>query len=142
MYITDTDSLYIETNYWDVLDKTKLVGEELCQGKDDYKSGGIFYGLFLAPKKLCLTIEKFAILRDYKTLTGFNYSRTLVDCSQYSKMIEGKKTSALLPKSWKKSFKSGIVIPTKMIFCNECNDKGMCNKWNSQITEKKNLKLF
>ena len=50
---TDTDSLYIEKRYWDVLDEANLVGEELCQGKNDYKTGGVFYGLFLAPKKSC-----------------------------------------------------------------------------------------
>ena len=35
IYYTDTDSLYIEMLYWDVLDKASLVGEELCQGKND-----------------------------------------------------------------------------------------------------------
>ena len=58
IYYGDTDSLYIEKKYWDVLDKANLVGEELCQGKNDYKTGGIFYALFLAPKiKYCLTIK-------------------------------------------------------------------------------------
>ena len=33
IYYGDTDSLYIEKNYWDVLDKANLVGEGLCQGK-------------------------------------------------------------------------------------------------------------
>ena len=51
IYYGDTDSLYIGKNYWDVLDKANLVGKNLCQGKNDYKTGGIFYGLFLAPKK-------------------------------------------------------------------------------------------
>ena len=46
----DTDSLYIEKKLWDILDKANLVGEGLCEGKNDYKTGGTFYGLFLAPK--------------------------------------------------------------------------------------------
>ena len=50
IYYGDTDSLYIEKKDWDVLDKANLVGKGLCQGKNDYKTGGIFYGLFLAPK--------------------------------------------------------------------------------------------
>ena len=33
IYHGDTDSLYIEEKYWDVLDKANLVGEELFQGK-------------------------------------------------------------------------------------------------------------
>ena len=52
-------------------------------------------------------------------------------------MIEGKKISAMLPRSWKKSFDSGIIIPTKMRFCNECDDKKMCVKCNNHINENK-----
>ena len=38
IYYGDTDSLYIEKKHWDVLDKAILVGEQLCQGKNDYKN--------------------------------------------------------------------------------------------------------
>ena len=62
IYYGDTDSFYIEKKFWDNLDKANLVGEGLCQGKNDYKTGGIFYGLFLAPKiKYCLTIDDYGI---------------------------------------------------------------------------------
>ena len=45
------------------LDKAHLVGKNLCQGKNDYKTGGIFYALFLAPKiKYCLTINELGII--------------------------------------------------------------------------------
>ena len=50
LYYTDTDSLYIENKHWEKLDKAGLVGKNLLQGKNDYKDGGIFYDLFLAPK--------------------------------------------------------------------------------------------
>ena len=50
IYYGVTDSLYIEKKYWHRLDRAKLVGKKLCLGKTDYKTGGIFYGLFLAPK--------------------------------------------------------------------------------------------
>ena len=46
IHYTDTDRLYIEKKYWDMLDKANLVDEDLCQGKNDYETGGIFYGLF------------------------------------------------------------------------------------------------
>ena len=52
-------------------------------------------------------------------------------------MIQGKKVSALLPKSWKKSFDSGIIIPTGLRFYNERNDLKMCNKCNKKINENK-----
>ena len=137
-YYGDTDSLYIEKKYWDVLDKANLVGEELCQGKNDYKTGGTFYALFLAPKiKYCLTIDDYGIIKEHKTFKGFNDSKRLLDRSQYFNMIKGEKISAMLPRTWKKSFDNGIIIPAKMRFCNECNVKKVCNKCNNQINENK-----
>ena len=41
----------------------------------------------------------------------------------------------MLPRSWKKSLNSGVIIPKKMRFCNECNDEKMCNKCTNQINE-------
>ena len=61
-----------------MLDKANLVGEKLCRGENDYKTGGIFYGLFLAPKiKYCLTIDMFGIVQEHKTFKGFNDSKRL-----------------------------------------------------------------
>ena len=54
-------------------------------------------------------------------------------------MIEGEKASALLPKSWRKFFNSGIIIPTKMRFCNSCSNKRMCNKCNNLVNENKEV---
>ena len=45
----------------------------------------------------------------------------------------------MLPRSWKKSFDSGTIIPTKMRFCNECNEKKMCDKFINQINENKEI---
>ena len=124
IYYTDTDSLYIEKKYWDVLGRANLVGDKLCQGKNDYKTGGIFYGLYLAPKiKYCLTIDDCAIIKEHKTFKGFNDSKRLLDRSQYFKKKKGEKISAMLPRSWKKSFNNGVIIPKKMRFCNESNNK-------------------
>ena len=38
----DTDSLYNNEEHWYTLDEARLVGDNLCQGKNDFKSGGIF----------------------------------------------------------------------------------------------------
>ena len=138
IYYGDTDSLFIEKKYWDVLDKANLVGEGLCQGKNDYKTGGIFYSLYLAPKiKYCLTIDDYGVIQEHKTFKCFNDSKRLLDRSQYFKLIEGNKISAMLPRSWKNSFESGLIVPTKMRFCDGCNDKKVCNKCNIQINENK-----
>ena len=68
---------------------------------------------------------------------GVNDSKQLLDRSQNFKMTEGKKISAMLPRSWIKSFDNGIIIPVKMRFCNECNDKKLCDKCNNLINENK-----
>ena len=72
----DTDSLFSERNYWDVLDKADLVGTSLCHGKNDYKSGRIFYSFFLPLRtKYCLTINEFVIKEEQKTFKRFNDSK-------------------------------------------------------------------
>ena len=42
IYYGDTDSMFVEKKFWDVLDKANLVGKNLCQCKKDYKKGGKF----------------------------------------------------------------------------------------------------
>ena len=71
IYYGDTDSLYIEKKYWDVLDKAILVGKNLCIGKNGYETGGIFYGLFLAPKiKDVSTVNEYGIVQQHITFKG------------------------------------------------------------------------
>ena len=73
IYYGDTDSLFIERKFWDVLDEANLVGKKFCQGKIDHKSGGIFYGLFLAAKiKYVLAIDEFGLIQQHMTFKGFN----------------------------------------------------------------------
>ena len=72
VYYTDTDSLYIENKHWDKLKEKNLVDKNLLQGKNDYGDGGIFYGLFLAPKiKYCSTINKFCIIDEKNASKDF-----------------------------------------------------------------------
>ena len=59
--------------------------------KKDYGSGGIFYGLFLAPKiKYCLSINEFGIVQEQKTFKRFNDSKRLLDRSQCFNMLKAK----------------------------------------------------
>ena len=51
VHYTDTDSLNFENKHWDKLDKAGFLGKNILQGKNEYKDGGIFYSLLLAPKK-------------------------------------------------------------------------------------------
>ena len=141
IYYGDTDILNLEKKYWDVLDKANLVSKNLRQAKNDYTTSGVFYGLFLAPEiTCCFTIHEFGIFQQHMTFKGFNDSKRLLDWSKYFDMLLGKKISAMLPKSWKKSFDSGIIIPAKMKRCNECKDGILCKTCNNQFNENKIFK--
>ena len=60
--------------------------------KNDYETGGIFYGLFLAPKiKYVLTIDVYGIIQQHMTFKGFKGCKRLLDRSQYFDMLEGEK---------------------------------------------------
>ena len=138
VYYQDTDSLYIEKKHWNILDNANLVGEKLSQGKNDYGDGGIFYGLFLAPKiKYCLTINESGIFNEKKTFKGFGDNNRLLDTKKYFDMYEGKAVEGKFPLSWKKSFDSGVIIPCKTRNCKECDGDELCEECDSRIRQNK-----
>ena len=120
VYYTDTDCLYIENKHWNKLDKAGLVGKGLLQGNNDFKDGGIFHGLCLAPKvKYCLTINKYGGIDEYKTFKGFTNVSNNLDRKENFKLFDGDKLVAKVPLSLKKSFSQGVVISHKMRNCNK-----------------------
>ena len=138
VYYTVTDAIYIESKHWDKLDKAGLVGKKLLQGKNDYKDGGIFYGLFLAPKiKYCLTINKFGIIDEHETFKGFTNVSENLDRKEFFKMFEGDKLIAKVPWSWKKSFSQGVIIPHKMRNCNKCAKDILCDVCERLVNQNK-----
>ena len=142
VYYTDTDSLYIENKHWDKLDKTGLVGKGLLQGKNDYKDGGIFYGLFLAPKiKYCLTITKYGVIDEHKTFKGFSNVSDNLNRKEYFKMADGDKLVAKMPLSWKKSFSLGVVIPHKMRNFHYCKKDILCDICDELVNQRINFSV-
>ena len=140
LYYTDTDSLYIETKHWENLNKAGLVGKNLLQGKNDYKDGGIFHALFLAPKtKYCLIIIKYGILDEKKCFKGFTNVSHNLDRKEYFKKADGDNLIAKVPLSWKKSFSQGLVIPHKMRYCTECKNVSLCDRCDNFVNQKKEL---
>ena len=138
VYYTDCDSLYIENRHWDKLDQAGLVGKELLQGKNDYKDGSIFYGLFLAPKiKYCLIINKNGVISDKKTFKGFTNVSDNLDRKEYFKMADGDKLVAKVPLSWKKSFSQGVVIPQIMRNCTGCQKDILCDDCDKLVNQNK-----
>ena len=140
VYYTDTDSLYIENKHWDKVDKAGLVGKNLLQSKNDYKDGGIFFGLFLAPKtKYCLTINKYGVFDEHKTFKSSKDVRDVLDRKEYFKMADGDKLVAKIPLSWNKSFSQGVVIPHKLRNCNNCSKHLLCDDCDKLVNQNKEL---
>ena len=46
VYHTVMYSLYIDKKHWNILDKAKLVGENISRCKNEYENGGIFMACF------------------------------------------------------------------------------------------------
>ena len=91
-----------------------MVGKNLIHGKNDYKDGRIFYGLFLAPKlRFSLTIGKYGIIDEHKTFKVFTNMIDNLERNEYFKMFNGDKIIAKVPLARKKSFSYGVVIPGK-----------------------------
>ena len=138
VYYTATDSLYIENKHWDKLDKAGLVGKNLLQRKNDYKDGGIFYGLFLAPKiKYCLTINKYGVIQEHKCFKGFKNVSENLDREEHFKMFNGDNLVAKVPMSWKKSFSQGVVITHEMKNCNDCKNDFLCDGCDKLVNQKR-----
>ena len=138
VYYTDTDSLYIENKHWDKFEKAGLVGKNMLQGKNDYKDGGIFYALFLAPKiKYCLTINKYGVIDENRTFKGFTNVSINLDGKEYFKMFDGDKLVAKVPLQWKKTFSHGIIMPHKLRNCDKCSKDALCDDCDKLVNQNK-----
>ena len=138
VYYTDTDSLCIEIKHWGKLDTAGLVGKVLLRSKIDYKDGGIFYALFLTPKlKYCLTINKYGVIDEQKSLKGFTSVSENLNRKEYFNKKNGDKLIAKVPLSWKKSFSQGVVIPHKMRNCNKRTKDVLCDDCDKLVKQTK-----
>ena len=114
------------------------MGKIRLQGKSDYKDGGIWCGLFLAPKiKYCLTINKSGIIDEHKTFKSFTSVGEKLDRKEYFKMADGNKLVAKVSLSWKKSFSQGIVIPHKMKNGSDCKINSLCDNCDKLVNQRK-----
>ena len=140
IHYTDTDSLYIENKHWEKLEKTGLVGKNRSQGRIDYKDGGIWCSLFLAPKiKHCLTIDKFGIIDEHKTFKGLTYVSDNLNRKEYFNMAGGGKLIAKVPRSWKNSFSQGVLTTHKKKNCYECKENILCDNCDKLVNQKKDF---
>ena len=73
IYYGDTDIVDIHNKDYEILKTEGLVGKDLYQSKNDYGTGGILFGLFLAPKiKYCIVVDENGILSQKTTFKGYD----------------------------------------------------------------------
>ena len=139
MLIIQIRIVYTENKHCENLDKAGLVGKNRLQGESDYKEGGIWYGFFLVSKiKDCLTIGKFGITDEHKTLRSLTNMSDNLDRKEIFYIPDGGKLLAKVPLSWKNSFSQGVVIPHKMRNCTDCK-KILCEDCDNLLNEKKRI---
>ena len=128
-----------------------MVGKNSLQEKNEYKDGGVFYGLFLAPKKVLFNYKKiWCYRRTKKTFKGLTNVSDSLDRKKYFKMFNGDKLISKVPLSWKKSFIQRVVIPQKIKNCIDCKKDILCcicgklvnqrKEFSANLNEKKNDK--
>ena len=137
VYYADCDSLYNGNKHWEKLDKAGLVGKKRLQGKNDYKNGGIWYGLSFAPKKYCLTMNKNGIIEEDETFRGFTSVSEKLDRKEYFKMAAGDKLIEKFLLSWEKSFSQCIVFPHKRRNCTDCKNDFLCAACDKLVNQNK-----
>jgi hypothetical protein len=106
---SDTDSIYIKKSLYEKLDALGCVGGDLCKGKNDYGSGGIVYGLYLAPKVKYNIVLNDGVLSEKKTFKGLN--KTSLKSKDFFTLACGGKVTTKVPTPWKRDFKNGVRIP-------------------------------
>ena len=108
------------------------------QGKNDYKGGSIWYGLFSGPKKkYCLTLNHFGKIDEHKVFKGSANVSDNLDWKDCFKMADSGKVMAKVPLSWKKSFGMGVVIPHEKGNCGECKNDSLCDNCDILVIQKK-----
>ena len=112
-----------------------MVSKNLLEGRIAYKYGGIWYEIFSAPKKDCLTINKFNVFDEQKTFKDFTNVSDSLNRKEYLKMFNGDELVAKVPLSWKKSFSQGVVIPHKLRNCNECATDFLCDGCDKLVNQ-------
>ena len=137
VHYSDTDSVYIENNYWNEVDGAGLVVKNLLQSKNDNKDGGIFYGVFLAPKlRYCLIINKYGVIHEQKTFKSFTNVSDNLDRNEHFKWFDGDK---LLLKylCLGKSFSYCVVIPHRTRSFNKCTKDISCVNCDKLVNQRK-----
>ena len=104
-----------------------FVDESLGLGKNEYRSWGIFYAWFLAPKiKYCLVIDDFGVTLAKRTFKRSSKDHKMTKLDGYISLSEGKTVSGRFSIDWTKTFE-GIKKPHRTEDCSDCDKGKICS---------------
>ena len=86
--------------------------------------------------KYCLIINKHGVVDERKTFKGFT-NVSDINRKEFFEMLYGDKLATKVPKSWKKSFNSCVVIPHKLRNCSECTNEILCENCDKLVNQRK-----
>ena len=134
IYYTDTDSIYIHKNDFNILDRDGFIKDTLGKSKNDYgKNGGIIKALFLGPKmKYCLVIDDGGYICEKITFKGLEKGSSNIKYNDFVEIARGKTITNVSKKKWEKKL-DGIRIPHRRHDCDKCNENVFCDRCQDEV---------
>ena len=87
IYYSDTDSIYIHKNDYEVVKEQNLIGKNLYQPKHDYGDADIVNVLFMTAKiKYCIVIDENGLLQQKITFKGCHREMSQIGFKHFLKM--------------------------------------------------------
>ena len=128
IYYGDTDSVYIHNNDYEILKTKGLNGKDLYQSKNDYGTGGILFGLFLAPKiKYCIVIDENGILSQKTTFKGYDQNMVRLNFKDFLDLDRGDIILGKSKLNWKRDL-HGVKVPQRIFQCPQCDNDKICKQ--------------
>ena len=131
---TDTDSIYIHKNDFNILARDGFIVDNLGKSKNDYgEKGGIIKALFLGPIiKYCLVIDDGGHLCEKITFKGMERGACSIKYDDFVDLARGKTITNITKKKWEKKF-YGITIPHRKQECDKCNEDVFCDRCQDEV---------
>ena len=138
MYYSDTDSVFIHKNDYEVLKEQNLNGKDLYQSKNDYGDAGIVYALFMSAKiKKCIVIDDNGLLQQKITFKGCDRKIKQIGFEDFLNMEESLIVRNTSKVNWRRDL-LGVRVPHRVFNCENCQNDKLCR---SRIIDTK-LKCF
>ena len=134
IYYSDTDSIYIHKNDFNILKRDGFIKDDLGKSKNDYgQDGGILKALFLGPKiKYCLVIDDGGYLCEKINFKGLEKGSSNIKYDDFVNLARGRSISNVSMKKWEKKL-DGIRIPHRRHGCNNCDESLFCDRCQDTV---------